>query len=372
MTKPEDPTGLIDAFFAADAAAFALARCDSAILRAFPSTAATGTGDYGPAPVEPVSIALTKGSADVTLKPGVDAARKAEHRATVTAIEVRTRTLPWGFARAAATLVVRLQPAPEGVAGGEVVVAESLAASEEEAQAELAPMRAALSALTGIGEDAPASRPPEDAAAPRSASTRYSMHLEGDRIVLRDHDSSGPRERVGRYRMLALILVVLGIVGVAVFAERLNAGAPVAALIGVGVVPLVVFIGAFAMNEIARYAARYAGKSAPLAWFADDGIVVAPWVSREGAVDTKPEGRLGAAVACGEVHGVEVRSREGALAVTIDGLHGPIEVAVTNDQSIAELLRVTVETAIAKVSSPKKRVTALMRAATAREQAARS
>lgn len=355
----------IDAFFAPRETAGALQGADRVCLRAFPDQTATADGDFGPVPTDPIELDLTRGTSAAQID-GVASA--------ITAVEIRTRALAWSFGRTSGSVLLRFGADP---GARRFFVAETLADSAEDATRELDAFVRSLRELVGVpGENAEGSIDATASATksspsiePRSA--RFVMRLEGDHVVLRDTESRGPKERVGIYRILALVCLALGVVAALVFVERLSSNAPKAALFGVGVVPVVLFVAAFAMNEIARHAARYSAKNAPLAWFANDGIVVQPWVSRHGAIDTKPEGRLGAAVACGEVHAVEVREREGAHAVTIDGLHGPIEVLVTTDIAAAEQVRRDVETVIAKVASPKRRVTALMRAATAREQTSR-
>lgn len=342
----------IDAFFASDAAArFVATRPGTVALRAFDAAAPRADeGDYGPLPAAPVELTLSPGS--TTAK--VDGAEE-----TVEAVVVETRALGWAFERTAASVVVR-------TASRSLIVSETIAAAEEDANTELQPLASALAGYVGLTEESAADGPSRPAPSPAG---RFTVRLEGERIVLRDLEGRGPKERVMRYRMLALVSLVLGLVGVFVFVSRYRAGASSGALFGVGVVPVVLFVGAFAMNEIARYANQYRAKSSPLAWFADDRVVVAPWVSRDGAVGTLFEGRLGAAVTCAEINDVEVRSRDGEHAVTLDGLHGPIEVLVTPDADIAAHYREIVATALAKAQSPKKRVTALMRAAAAREQA---
>ncbi|MBL8743277.1 MAG: hypothetical protein JNK04_19335, partial [Myxococcales bacterium] len=95
--------------------------------------------------------------------------------------------------------------------------------------------------------------------------------------------------------------------------------------------------------------------SAPLAWFADDRVVVAPWVSRAGAVDRSPEGRFGAAIAPREITVVEVRSSGDGFAVTLDGPHGPIEVLLTPEREVARRYQLIIERVLRAVAAPKRR-----------------
>lgn len=321
-----------------------------------PSTQSNERAVYGAVPCPTAEIEITRGSSTATLL-GDGAV------AAVDEVETRTRTLPWSFDRAVANVVLVL------AGGSEVTVAETTDLDEAAARAALEPLREALS--TYVGKTPRESDGPsvsELAAEPPDA-RRYSLRFEGNHLVLRDHVSRGPKERVARYRALALILVVLGLVGIVALIDRISNHAPVGAIIGVATVPTVLFIGAFAMSEVARHAAKYRATSAPLAWFADDRVVVEPWVSRDGAIDTTPEGRFGAAIACREIQKVAVHERAGLFAVTLEGLHGPIETLVTDSKEVARLIALKVEAAIEHVTSPKKRVTALMRAASAREAA---
>jgi len=342
--------GRIDAFFDLGGAARALSLAPASIaVRALEPAGASAEAGYAPLPARDAELPLTRGAS----------------RDAIASIEIRTRTLGWSFERAAGEIVVKTD-------GGarELVVAQAIAASPKEAEADLAPLLDALTAYATNGETSTAEASAEAAskAAPGFA-PRFRFALEGDAIVLRDAEDRGPRERVARYRGIALLLVVLGLLATIAVVDRIQSSAGALAIVGAAIPPVVLLVGAFAMNEIARHASRYRAGSAPLASFADDRVVVAPWVSRDGAIDPKPEGRLGAAIACGEIGAVEVRPRDGAHAVTLDGLHGPMEVVLTRDASTAEALRIAIEGTIARVASPKRRMTALMRAAATREQA---
>ncbi len=351
--------GFVEAFFAPDSARALDRRAPSLTLRAYAPHGATIGGGLGPTPTEALRVTFKEGSSAVTLD-GED------H--PISQLELTTRPLSWGFSRVAGALLLHLAPR-DGGDRRSLVLAETVAPTEEDVQRELEPLRLELAAYAGLD----GAQPPTAAArvaVRRSGSERYGLRLEGDVLVLRDLASTGPKQNAGRYHALALACLALGLLGAVVFAARVSSGASAGALAGVAVVPLVLFVGAFAMQQIASHASRYAAPSAPLATFADDGVVVAPWVSRQGAVDPTPDGRLGAAIACGEIHSVEVRQRDGVHAVTLDGLHGPIEVAVIDDPAVAAEVQRAVEAAVACAASPKKRVTALMRAATTREQRA--
>lgn len=344
MTGPR-----VDAFFDVGGAQRALTRAPASIaLRALEPGAPSSEPGFAPLPALVTELEIARGASPPSIE----------------SIETRARSLGWSFERAMGEVVVKTD-------GGkrELIVAQTIAASPKDAEADLAPFVEALSAYAGVGDAAVAEPSTGDEPEPStSLGLRYGFAFEGDAIVLRDADSRGPKERVARYRGLALLLVVLGLLATIAVVDRIQSSAGTLAIVGAAIPPVVLLVGAFAMNEIARHASRYRATSAPLAWFADDRVVVAPWVSRDGAIDPKPEGRLGAAIACGEIGSVEVRSREPIHAVTLDGLHGPMEVLLTEDPRVAEALRTAIEAAIAHVASPKRRMTALMRAAATREQ----
>jgi hypothetical protein len=69
-----------------------------------------------------------------------------------------------------------------------------------------------------------------------------------------------------------------------------------------------------------------------------DRVIVAPWVSRSGAVDLRPEGRLGAAIPLGEVRGVSVRERDGRRVVELATDHGPIDALACERPEVADYL----------------------------------
>jgi hypothetical protein len=119
----------------------------------------------------------------------------------------------------------------------------------------------------------------------------------------------------------------------------------------------------------ARFSYAYVATSTPLAWFADDRVVVAPWVSREGAIDTQPEGRYGAAIKIAEVERVVVDARGDEHTVKLETAHGPIDV-LSSTRELCEHWAKAIEGVLPRVAAPHKKATAIMRARARREGSA--
>lgn len=230
----------------------------------------------------------------------------------------------------------------------ELCVAERIARSAEEAEAELSELAELLRGrLLGAGGG--------DKAIASPAPPRFSFAREGDVVVLRDYENVGPRSRTTRFWVMSALLLLGAGGAVMLTLQAHGAQAPLTTVLGYVVSSAVLLVGSFAMSQIAAHAAKYKADNTPLAWFGDDRVVVQPWLSRAGHVDRRPEGRLGAAVVTAELDEVVVIEREGLHAVTLTGPHGAIEVALTPKRSEAEGLARTVSMLLERVASPKKR-----------------
>jgi hypothetical protein len=205
------------------------------------------------------------------------------------------------------------------------------------------------------------SAPPEQALATVGNAARLAWNLEGDLLVLRDLTNLGPKASAGGYRLAALAFAAIAVALWVALALQIPSGG-IGALLGTGSVALVLSIAAYAFFEMGRFAGRFASDDMPIAWFGNDVVVVAPWVSRYGAVDTRPQGRFGAAIRTTEIHGCAAFSKDGDTAVELATEHGPIEVVRVADKDFGVSLAKTVERAIASVAAPEKKKTALQRA----------
>src|SRR5690606_11791420 len=125
-----------------------------------------------------------------------------------------------------------------------------------------------------------------------------------------------------------VVVVVAAVVGALVAAGSLVAATRGASWTQIALragIVAVFALGAFAFFHVARHALRYRAAGAPIVVFADDRVVVAPWVRRDGAIDRRPEGRFGAGVRIAEVRAVHVVPRKEGHAVSLDTEHGPID-----------------------------------------------
>lgn len=330
-------------------------------------------GAYGPPPGASRWLRLDPARAEVTLLASDGAPGSALR---VVSIATRVARASWGTSAAPfAKVIARAVLVTEGEE--RLVFASAIADDEDAARAALAPAVTAIARALGVEADGAigaAVDPPADeddrapagaVGAPRLA--RFTLGWEGDRLVLRDLTSRGPRESAVLWGAV-VVGALLGAVAASVaLVLSVRAGAPWTAVALRAGVTAVFVLGAFAFFHVARHAWRYRAEGAPVAVFADDRVVVAPWVGRDGAVDPRPEGRFGAGVRAAEVHRVHVEPRDGLHAVSLDTAHGPIDVATLDDPAEADLLREVVERSLSGVASPVRRKTSLMRG---RERAA--
>jgi hypothetical protein len=122
--------------------------------------------------------------------------------------------------------------------------------------------------------------------------------------------------------------------------------------IGVGAAAMLLSLAGYAFLGVARFSAQYAARSSPLLWLSRDRFVVRPWVNRAGAVDLKPEGRFGAAIAIGELRGVQARTRDDRWVVELDTEHGAIDALGTPSEEVARYWSAAIARAADAVRHP--------------------
>lgn len=331
-----------------------------------------GGAQFGPWP--PSLVFVATGDADdvvlVTPPPRVAADPVAE-RARLAGVRVSAGAFDWHRAKARRVATTKVEaPRPSkhwaeleldlDVAGTTrtVVLASVIAPTEEEARAALAPLSRDVEAwLAGQAVDTPDEAREERAAAPRTLDEGATLawSREGDVIVLRDYANSGPSRYATAYRTTSIVSLAVALALAGSLAVQAVAGVPVAALIGTGAVAAVLLVNAFAFFQIAGFASKYASDSLALAWFGDDKLVIGPWLSRYGAVDTRPSGRLGAAIPTAEVNGVTALERDGLHTVEVASEHGPLELVRTSSASIASDVTAAARSLLEAVAAPKKR-----------------
>ncbi|HEY4117883.1 MAG TPA: hypothetical protein VGM56_08510 [Byssovorax sp.] len=362
---PNDAARAVEAFASA-------ADVDATLLvRVHPPVGAVEEG-WGAAPVPPTLLRLARAGGALTATraplrgPGdVEPARFA--RVVVARASEPCCALPGcAFTRAHVEVWVELE------GGARLLASEGRPLEGQPDDGATRFARALAAALAVPLEDGPtdgASDAPraddadEIAVASASQLARYAARSEGDRFVLRDHAGEGPRLGASTQRVVAIGLAALavGFWAPAVEAAIDHAGGRAAAF---GSVATLLSIAAFAFSGIARFASAYAASSTPLAWFGAGRFVVAPWVSRGGAIDLRLEGQLGAAIPCAEVTGVDVITRgdDEGTSVFIDSDHGAIDVVAVGDPALAALLGKAVRRAIELAKHPSAQPSARQRA----------
>lgn len=344
-------TPVADGLLDPERAGRVLSSATEALLRLAPAAGEAEGASYGPAPVEPRAYRITRGARAIVPE-------GSEKALPVDDVAVETRKLDWGgwggspFSKHLATVIVR---------SGEQTLVAAHVIDTDEARA-----REAASALAAPLEGLFAGDSPSgDASTPAlSAETarRLALVLEGDYLVLRDFETRGPREHIARYAVLSAICAALSALTWLAFARELTGPRVLSALLGYAAVGLVLALGAVAMGEIARFASKYRAKGAPVAWFHDDRVVVGPWVSRSGAIDRQPEGRLGAAIRIAEVDDVVIKEEGGAFIVSLDTQHGPMDVLTVADRELARLYQTGILRSLCSVAAPAKRPRGVLRA----------
>ncbi|WP_437933375.1 hypothetical protein [Sorangium sp. So ce341] len=346
---------------------------------------------FGPAPRDPVWLRIERGASALRLAPlrlagagrprsGADGAAGAGEGAAeprdAVRVEVTSAQGPCCTApsctrertHVAAWLVLAPPPRspapPRAAAAQRLLVAEAQDLDPGRAEALVesvaAPLAAALRVplVTARGTEPPGAiepRPlPEAAPAPAltaAALARFAIRTEGELLVLRDHASQGPRGSATRNALIGAALLVAALALWVQVMRSASAGDSGIA-IGVGSAAALLSLAGYAFLGVARFSSRYAARSAPVASFGPGRFVVAPWVSRTGAIDLRPEGRLGAAISAGEVHAVGVQPRGDRFAVEIDTDHGPIDALLTDREDVARYWRDAMDRAVAAVRHP--------------------
>ncbi|MRG91229.1 hypothetical protein [Polyangium spumosum] len=373
----------LDALAAPDAVAAALTRLPPSapfLLRAAPPLDGASSG-HGPEPKAPVWIRGTLGGADVRIAPCRLPEGQRPSTTRVVRLVVTSEKRPCCDAasctnqRTLAVAWAELEQAEPGEVPRRLLVAAAADLDEGRARARVAraaaplarafaaPLEAAEGLLAVPQEPEPS---PEAPLLPAGKLARFELRPEGERLVLRDHESLGPRQTTRRNTVLGAILLALAL-GLWIQAARALRAGDRNLTIGFGAAALLVTLTGYAFVSVARFGARYHAPSAPLFWVGRDRFVIAPWVSRTGAVDLLPEGRLGAAIALEELRDVSTPRRDDHVAVEINSDHGPMDVFLTDDEELASFWAAALRRALGDMAHPKARASARKRA---RERAA--
>jgi hypothetical protein len=330
---------VVDALADPGGAVAALAQ-EAVVLHVAPELDAEGA-THGPRPAEPLWLSLKRGSAAFEALP-----LRGGEKATYRAARVELVESEESCCDAPACTLQRRHGSAFLVIEGKVKLRFLVAEQRASERAPLTVVRAVADRLAGFlgvpvtpaetegageGEALPAAITPAPGAVEIA---RFALRSEGERFVLRDHGSAGPRETAGRNAVIgALLMLVAALAGMeGVMAYRAG---NTSMAIGAGAGFALLFLAGYAFLGVARFSARYGASSAPLCFVGRDRLVILPWVSREGAVDLRPEGRLGAAIPLGEVRSPSVKSRGDLFAVELDTDHGAMDAMLTEHEGAA-------------------------------------
>jgi hypothetical protein len=366
----------------------------SLILRAAPELGPAAEG-YAPRPADPLWVRVERGSASVSIAPLRAEGDRAEAiHAKARKVTVALETRPCCDApsckleRTAASAWIELDPSRRLLVAEAWDLARDVALAKArrvasllaralgvpleididekvEAAAPAAP-GAGSAASSGPDADAEAAAAADPAAAPPSPLTageiaRFGLVREGERIVLRDYASAGPRLSARRTLLTGVLLLALAALLWFQTARSLS-GESRGAAVAFGALAVLVSLTSYAFLGVGRFAARYNARSTPLVALGRDRIIVAPWVSRLGSVDLRLEGRLGAAIPTAEVRGVHVVVRGGTPVIELETDHGPIDALSCERREVADLFCEAIKRSLDEVRHPSAGASARQRA----------
>jgi hypothetical protein len=336
---PAAPGSVADAVADPGGAALALER-GAVVLRAAPDLAAGAEG-FGPDPSSPVWLSLTRGAREVITAP-LTGGEKTSRRAARVAIEIdeasccdapscsaqRSHTAAWLICEDGARLLVAEQHAVAPGRGSAVTAFAARLAAYLGAPLEGAP--------SPDGEAADAAIPAPLGALPAADLARFALRTEGERVVLRDFAGAGPRATAGRNTAIGALLLLAGVgawikLALALTGHTGSTGEAV----GVGAAAALLSLAGYAFLGVARFSSRYQARSTALVAVGRDRLIVLPWVSRTGAVDSRPEGRFGAAIPLGEVRAPAVAERGRGRSIVLDTDHGAIDALICEGADVA-------------------------------------
>lgn len=328
-----------------------------------------GQPGFAPEPQAPFWLLLTRGSPEIRACPSIAGGEVTCETRRVTRVTVECAPTPDGEDGAVARVSLSLDRGA-GALGTRVLVGEAWARDEDTAAARVRAAAGRLARALSVPASLPGAgkgdgdEPSAESAGPLPARSlaRFSLRSEGPRLVLRDLASRGPRESFGIHLIIGLVFAAAAAAAWLMFARNTGSAGPTAqgSLAWLGGSALLT-LAAVAFLGVARFARRYGATSAPLVAFGGGKVIVAPWVSRTGAVGLDLEGRFGAAIDLIEVRGVSVQERAGRHAVEVATDHGPMDVLLTDDPAVGRYLVAALQRA-ADDLRPKSAPTARQRA----------
>ncbi len=345
------------------------------VARVTPAPGPSAAG-YGPTPATPLWIRLMRGAREVGTAPlhGGDGMVRRAACVELDETEERCCDAPaCERARAQASVWLVLSPVPEPNAPERLLMTEQRALREgaapplASAQAVAVRLAAALGVPLRRGGaevelEAPEPPAPLGEGLAAGALGRFALHREGERAVVRDWESAGPRASAARNAWIGAAFMVLAAAGWYQLWRVVHAGGAGGEAIASGIGAALFTLAGYAFLGVARFSARYRAASAPLVAVGKDRLIVLPWVSREGAVDTRAEGRLGAAIPLGEVRGATPVPRGAGVAVELDTDHGRIDAMLCPTAAAAALWCAVLDRVVDEARHPRQGATARQRA----------
>ncbi|MEP7121875.1 MAG: hypothetical protein ABJE95_13225 [Byssovorax sp.] len=310
------------------------------VLRAAPDLGAAAAG-FGPDPQVPVWVYLGRGEREAIVAPLLggetftrSAARVAIEAATTTCCDApsctasRIHTTAWLGCEDGARLLVAEEHTVAPARGSVATAFAKRLAEYLGVPLEGAPGDDGEAAIPAIPEPLPALAAADLA--------RFALRSEGDRVVLRDYAGEGPRATAGRNRVIGAALMLSGLgfwikLALALAKTTSSTGEAVA----FGAAAALLTLAGYAFLGVASFSSRYQARSTALVAVGRDRLIVLPWVGRSGAVDARPEGRLGAAIPLGEVRSPSIAARGEERAIVVDTDHGPIDALGCEQESVA-------------------------------------
>lgn len=355
-----DPAGAL-------AALGELAEGDGIIVRASPELG-EGREGFGPAPSDPVLLRVMRGAREIG-----QVSQRGDGGRVVRAERVEVDEDERPCCDASSCDRMRTWKTVWLVLDGDEkhVIAEARSLAESPArEPSIEAIASALASALGVeARRAEASEQGDHAARDEAskalspdAIARFAIRSEGDRVVVRDLGSIGPRADAPRNTVVGLALWIIAggmFYGLILTLKGGGGTFPMAAF---GVAAALFFLAGVAFLGVARFASKYTARSSPLAVVSADRLVIAPWVARDGAVDARPEGRLGAAIPLGEVRASKVTPRDGGAAVIVDTDHGAIDVLVADRSDVARALSSAFDRVVSELRHPRTTATAKQRA----------
>jgi hypothetical protein len=329
------------------------------------------TEGFGPRPADPVWLRVMRGARQVGTAElrGVDGAVRRAARVELEAREASCCDAPGcDRARTETSVWLVLEGLGKGAAEDRLLVAEQRAIGGEATAARAVGVRLARAIeVPFVSKGEPVEDKgelPPRIGEPLGAAElgRFALRGEGDRVVMRDLSSDGPRASAARNRWIGAALIVAAAAFWYQLARALGSAAPTGTAIMFGVLGALFTLAGYAFLGVARFSARYSARSTALWAVGRDQLIVLPWVNRDGAVDLRPEGRLGAAIPLGEVRAASPQKRRGGVAVTIDTDHGAIDAAVCESEASARLWCGALDRAIDEARHPRAGASAKQRA----------